>query len=74
MPGRENTFIKYYRDSLAKIGQFPERLKPVSIFSDIDLKNRFLSYDRLNDEIRAYKLSLFRPSEYVHPEFRGSLR
>ena len=63
--------IKYYRDSLAKIGQFPERIKPVSIFSDIDLKNRFLSYDRLNDEIRAYKLSLFRPSEYVHPEFRG---
>jgi len=63
--------LKYYRDSIARVGQFPERIKPVSIFADIDLRNRFLSYDRLNDEIRAYKLSLFRPSEYVYPEFRS---
>jgi superfamily II DNA/RNA helicase len=62
--------IKYYRDSIARIGQFPERIKPVSIFADIDLRNRFLSYDRLNDEIRAYKLSLFRPSEYVYPQYQ----
>jgi SNF2 family DNA or RNA helicase len=63
--------LKYYRDSIARVGQFPERIKPVSIFADIDVRNRFLSYDRLNDEIRAYKLSLFRPSEYVYPEFRS---
>lgn len=63
--------LKYYKDSLARVGQFPERLKPVSIFSEIDLKNRFLGYDRLNDDISAYRLSLFRPSEYLYPEFRG---
>ena len=63
--------LKYYRDSIARVGQFPERVKPVSIFAEIDLRGRFLSYDRLNDEIRAYKLSLFRPSEYVYPEYRG---
>ena len=61
--------LKYYRDSIARVGQFPERIKPVSVFAEIDLRNRFLSYDRLNDEIRTYKLSLFRPSEYVYPEF-----
>src|SRR5207302_2431754 len=32
---------------------------------EIDLRGRFLSYDKLNDEIAAYKLSLFNPSKYV---------
>lgn len=60
---------KYYWSSLAQIGQFPKRRKPESIFSDIDLKGRFLSYDRLNDEIGGYKLSLFNPSRYVREPF-----
>ena len=63
--------LKYYKESLDRVGRFPDRLKPVSIFSDIDLTKRFVSYDQLNDEISAYKLSLFRPSEYVRPEFRS---
>jgi SNF2 family DNA or RNA helicase len=63
--------LKYYKDSLARVGRFPDRLKPVSVFSEIDSRNRFPSYDQLNDDISAYKLSLFRPSEYVYPEFRG---
>ncbi len=60
---------KYYRVSLEKIGHFPTRLKPDSVFSDIDLKGRFLSYDRLNDEISKYELSLFNPSRYVLPAY-----
>jgi hypothetical protein len=63
--------LKYYKDSIARIGNFPERLKPISVFSPIDLKARFPSYDVLNDDISAYRLTLFRPSEYVYPEFRG---
>ena len=62
---------KYYRASMAQIGQFPKRLKPEAVFSEIDLKNRFLSYDRLNDEIDNYQLSIFKPFEYVLPEFRS---
>ncbi|MDE0556738.1 MAG: helicase-related protein, partial [Candidatus Poribacteria bacterium] len=61
---------RYYRPSLKQIGQFPKRKKPQSIFSDIDLKGRFLSYDRLNDEISNYQLSLFNPSKYILDEFR----
>ena len=61
---------RYYRASLKQIGQFPKRQKPRSMYSDIDLKGRFLSYDRLNDEISNYQLSLFNPSKYVHDEFR----
>ncbi len=64
-----NHIKKYYRASLEKIGHFPKRRKPASIFSDIDLKGRFLSYDRLNDEISKYELSLFNPSRYVLPAY-----
>lgn len=62
---------RYYRASLAQIGQFPKRKKPESIFSEIDLKGRFPSYDRLNDEISNYQLSLFNPSKHVLPDFKA---
>ncbi|MDA3807952.1 MAG: helicase-related protein [Thiomicrorhabdus sp.] len=61
---------RYYKSSLEQIGQFPKRKKPKSMFSDIDLKGRFLSYDRLNDEISNYQLCLFNPSKYLLEEFR----
>lgn len=61
---------RYYRASLAAIGQFPKRAKPLSIYADIDSKHRFPTYDRLNQEIGKYKLSLFKPSEYVLPQFK----
>lgn len=60
---------KYYKDSIAQLGGFPERLKPVSVFPDIDLKKKFMSYDQLNDEILNYQLSLFNPSKYVKREY-----
>lgn len=59
----------YYPETIAELGGFPERAKPKAISPDIDLKGRFLSYDRLNDEISNYRLSLFNPSAYVRPEF-----
>ncbi len=62
--------LRYYKSSLAALGGFPERLKPVSIFPDIDLQRRFLSYDKLNDEIGGYKLSLFAPSRYLKEDFK----
>ena len=64
-----NHIKKYYRASLDKIGHFPKRRKPESIFSEIDLKGRFMSYDRLNDKISKYELSLFNPSRYVLPRY-----
>jgi SNF2 family DNA or RNA helicase len=63
--------LKYYKDSIAQVGQFPRRLKPISVFSEIDSLGKYLSYDRLNDEISQYYLSLFRPSEYVLEEYRS---
>jgi SNF2 family DNA or RNA helicase len=64
--------LRYYKSSIAALGGFPERLKPVSIFPDIDLQHRFLSYDKLNDEINGYKLSVFAPSRYLKEKFKQS--
>ena len=61
---------KYYKATIAQLGEFPERKKPISVYPEIDLRGRFLSYDKLNDEIAAYKLSLFNPSKYVKEEFK----
>ena len=62
---------KYYKDSLQKLGGFPERHQPKSVYSDIDLLDSFMSYDELNDEISNYQLSLFTPSKYVLPEYHS---
>ncbi|TSA21348.1 ATP-dependent helicase [bacterium] len=49
------------------IGQFSERLKPHAIYPNIDLKDRFFTYDALNKKILEYKLSVFNPSAYIKP-------
>jgi hypothetical protein len=50
------------------MGGFPTRNKPHSVYPDIDLKRRFPSYDRINQQILEYKLSVFNPSAYVKPD------
>lgn len=62
---------KYYKDAIAQLGGFPERLKPISVFPEIDLKGEFMSYEQLNSEISKYQLSLFNPSKYVLPPYRS---
>jgi hypothetical protein len=62
---------KYYKSTIAQLGGFPKREQPVSIYPEIDLRGRFLSYDKLNDEIAAYKLALFNPSRFVMPEHKA---
>ncbi|MEP6670303.1 MAG: helicase-related protein [Chthoniobacter sp.] len=62
---------KYYKATIAQLGGFPKREKPVSIYPEIDLRGRFLSYDKLNDEIAGYKLALFNPSRFVLPDHKA---
>ena len=62
--------LRYYKSNIDALGGFPTRNKPITIYPDIDTKGRFLSYDKLNDEIDGYKLSLFAPSRYVKEEFK----
>lgn len=62
--------LRYYKDEVQRMGGFPDREKPRSITTEIDLKGRFLSYDDLSIEIENYKLSLFNPSFYLKDEFK----
>jgi len=62
---------KYYADTVASLGGFPEREKPISLYPKTDTLNKFMSYDRLNDEIGTYQLSLFKPSTFIKPEFQS---
>lgn len=62
---------KYYPETVEELGGFPVRKKPISVTSPIDLKDRFMSYDRLNREISGYRLSLFKPSKYVYQKYRS---
>lgn len=66
-----NHIKRYYRDSIAQLGGFPERAKPQSEFPVLDRNGKFMTYDELNDEISKYKLALFYPSAYVLPEYRA---
>ena len=63
---------KYYKDTIAKLGGFPVRDKPLSLYPEIDIQGLFLSYDKLNSEIDQYKLSLFNPSKYVQDKYRDA--
>lgn len=62
---------KFYKESIHKVGEFPVREKPISVYPMIDLENGFISYDQLNREIHNYKLSLYNPSAYVQEQFKG---
>ena len=65
---RSRVHIKsHYR--LENVGKFPERMKPLSFYTEIDLLNNFPSYDKIEEEIHKYKLSLFNPSKYIKEEF-----
>ncbi|MBU1011229.1 MAG: DEAD/DEAH box helicase family protein [Bacteroidetes bacterium] len=65
---RSRKHIKSFYKAEEEIGKFPERLKPHSIYSAIDLKDRFFTYDQLNKIILQYKLSVFNPSAYIIEE------
>ncbi len=61
---------EHYQATIDEMGGFPERLKPISISPKIDTQKRFPSYDKINDEISEYQLSLFNPAKYVLLEYQ----
>ena len=66
---RSRNHIKRYYDT-SKIGEFPKRNPVNSVYSEIDISNRFPSYDRLYKDISNYRLSVYNPSAYVLDEWK----
>ena len=59
---------KYYETT--GIGEFPTRLKPISIKTDIDLKQRFPKLSVINNDILRLTLPIYSPLLYVLPNKR----
>jgi SNF2 family DNA or RNA helicase len=59
----------YYSAEMKKLGGFPKRPAPLAIHADIDLNQKFLSFEELDKEISALNLSLYHPTAFL----RGDL-
>ncbi len=64
----------HYRHEMARLGRFPERLRPVTRSPGIDTRGLFLSYDKLSTEIDGYTLSLFNPSRFLRDDLPDAVR
>lgn len=63
---RSRKHIEKYYD-INEIGKFPERLKPINIKADIDIKNKFPPLKKINRDIQRLNLSAYSPLKYVLP-------
>ena len=59
---------KYY--SLADVGNFPDRLRPINIKEDIDTLGHFPPLREVNKTIQRLHLAAYAPIKYVLPEKR----
>jgi superfamily II DNA or RNA helicase len=55
--------ISYY--GAKEIGRFPDRLKPLALHPETDIKGYFPSYDDIHAAISEYKLTIFNPTAYL---------
>jgi superfamily II DNA or RNA helicase len=64
----------HYQQEMVRLGGFPQRVPPVSIYADIDTAGQFPSYDAVAQQIANYKLWLFRPSDHLRPDLPEATR
>jgi len=64
---RSRKHIEKYYD-ITEIGEFPKRLKPLNIKTDIDINGTFPPLSEGNRDIRRLNLSAYAPLKYVLPE------
>ena len=57
---------KYYKSN--DVGQFPTRLKPINVKTDIDTEQMFPSLREINNAIRKMNLANFSPMTYLKSE------
>lgn len=61
---------KYY--GTAETGKFPERLRPINIKADVDLRGGFRPIREINNEIRRLTLAAYAPLRYVMPHKKAA--
>ena len=70
---RSRKHIKKYYDT-KDIGEFPERLKPISMKTDIDTSNKFPDLEKVNTIILKLNLPIYKPLNYVLPTKKDAYR
>lgn len=59
---------RYYSAEMETLGGFPERTPPAAEYPPIDLSERFLSFEQLNQRIDDLTLSLYNPSKFLRKD------
>lgn len=65
---------KYYQAEMERLGGFPRRTPPRSLHPPIDLKQLFLSFEQLNDEISVLRLALYHPTNFLRRDLPENVR
>jgi SNF2 family DNA or RNA helicase len=64
----------YYAGEMKRLGGFPRRPPPQAIHAQIDLEERFLSFEALDDEINTLKLALYHPTGKLRDDLPDDIR
>jgi superfamily II DNA or RNA helicase len=61
---------RHYATSMEKIGGFPKRAAPESVFTNIDSQGGFPGFEEVDAAIGKLELALYGPLTFVLPEYR----
>jgi ERCC4-related helicase len=61
-----NHVNEYYTENI----DFPKRLKPKSIYSEIDRESKFITYKKLNELFLNLNLSIYTPSKFIKSDYK----
>jgi SNF2 family DNA or RNA helicase len=62
---------RHYAASMEKIGAFPKRALPESIFANIDSEGGFPAFEDVDTAISKLELALYGPLSFVLPKYRA---
>jgi len=62
---------RHYAASMEKVGGFPKRAAPESIFANIDSQGGFPAFEDVDAAIGKLELALYGPLTFVLPEYRA---
>ena len=64
----------YYKEEMKRLGGFPKRPAPVAIHPPIDLADKFLSFEKLDEEIGKLRLALYHPTSFLREDLTAETR
>lgn len=62
---------QHYAASMERIGSFPQRAAPESIFASIDTKGGFPAFEDVDGAIGRLELALYSPLKFVLPQYQA---